>query len=76
MAAVHSPVPEDALYLRAGEVAAILGVSPKTVTRWTTGGHLPFNATVGGRQGFRVEVLRAVAPSIVPDDPEKPGDSR
>jgi excisionase family DNA binding protein len=35
-------------YLRAAEVADILHVSPKTVSRWAKEGKLPFLKTLGG----------------------------
>ncbi len=42
------------------EVAARLGVSPQTVTRWAQGGLLPFVLTLGGQRRYpetQVEVL-------------------
>ena len=35
-------------YLRTAEVAEILHVSPKTVSRWAKEGKLPFMRTLGG----------------------------
>ena len=37
-------------YLRAAEVADILHVSPKTVSRWAKEGKLPFLKTLGGHR--------------------------
>ena len=37
-------------YLRTGEVAEILSVSPKTVSRWAKEGKLPFLKTLGGHR--------------------------
>ena len=42
--------PELSQYLRAAEVAAILQVSPKTVSRWATECKLPFLKTLGGHR--------------------------
>ncbi len=61
-------------YLTAGEVASILGVSPKTVNRWATDGRIPCAVTLGGHRRFRADVIRAVAESMgveaapAPDD--------
>lgn len=49
---------EDEL-LTPGEVAAIFGVDPKTVTRWAEAGKLRAVRTLGGHRRFRAsEVLR------------------
>jgi excisionase family DNA binding protein len=37
-------------YLRTAEVADILHVSPKTVSRWAKEGKLPFLKTLGGHR--------------------------
>ena len=39
-------------YLRAGDVARLLHVSPKTVARWATEGKLPYVRTLGGHRRF------------------------
>jgi excisionase family DNA binding protein len=39
-------------YLLAGEVADILHVSPKTVSRWAKEGKLPFMRTLGGHRRY------------------------
>ncbi len=51
-------------YLTAGEVASILGVSPKTVNRWATDGRIPCAVTLGGHRRFRADVIRAVAEAM------------
>ncbi len=49
----------DKDYLRAAEVAALLHVSPKTVSRWAKEGKLPHIVTLGGHRRFpRVEIER------------------
>jgi len=52
-------------YLRRAEVADLLSVSPKTVSRWAKEGKLPFMKTLGGHRRYPeaeirelVEVLR------------------
>jgi excisionase family DNA binding protein len=52
-------------YLRPAEVAELLSVSPKTVSRWAKEGKLPFMKTLGGHRRYPedeiwelVEVLR------------------
>jgi excisionase family DNA binding protein len=48
-------------YLTPGEVAAILHVSPKTITRWAVEGRIPCIVTLGGHRRFRGDDVRAVA---------------
>lgn len=48
-------------YLRPAHVAAVLHVSPKTVSRWAADGLLPCLVTLGGHRRFRradVEEIR------------------
>ena len=54
----------DAAYLTPGEVARILGVSPKTVNRWANDGRIPCAVTLGGHRRFRADVIRGVAESM------------
>ena len=67
-------VSADAGYLTPGQVAVILGVSPKTVNRWANDGRIPCAVTLGGHRRFRADVVRAVAESMgveaapAPDD--------
>lgn len=39
-------------FLRTSEVARLLHVSPKTVSRWAKEGRLPYLATLGGHRRF------------------------
>lgn len=50
---------EDDELLTPGEVAAIFGVDPKTVTRWAEAGKLRAVRTLGGHRRFRAsEIMR------------------
>ncbi len=49
------------VYLGPGEVARILHVSPKTVSRWAAQGWLPCLVTLGGHRRFRREDVEVVA---------------
>ncbi len=57
-------VSADASYLTPGQVARILGVSPKTVNRWSNDGRIPCAVTLGGHRRFRADVVQAVAASM------------
>lgn len=48
-------------YLRSSEVALLLHVSPKTVSRWAKEGKLPYRRTMGGHRRFPVDGIQAVA---------------
>ena len=48
-------------YLRAAEVADILHVSPKTVSRWAKEGKLPFLRTLGGHRRYPEAEIRKLA---------------
>lgn len=58
------PISADAAYLTPGQVARMLGVSPKTVNRWANDGRIPCAVTLGGHRRFRVDIIRAVAASM------------
>jgi excisionase family DNA binding protein len=51
-------------YLRTAEVADILHVSPKTVSRWAKEGKLPFLATLGGHRRYPDREIRALAEQL------------
>ncbi len=46
------PTTDQPRYLFTTEVAAILHVSPKTVSRWAKEGKLPFLRTLGGHRRY------------------------
>jgi excisionase family DNA binding protein len=51
-------------YLRTAEVAAILHVSPKTVSRWAKEGKLPFLRTLGGHRRYPAAAIRQLAQGL------------
>ena len=53
--------PPSRSYLRAAEVADILHVSPKTVSRWAKEGKLPFLKTLGGHRRYPEAEIRQLA---------------
>ena len=53
-----SPLPHPA------EVAAILHVSPKTVSRWAKEGKLPFLKTLGGHRRYPAAEIRQLADQL------------
>ena len=56
--------PESALYLHPAEVADILHVSPKTVSRWAKEGKLPFLKTLGGHRRYPAAEIRQLADEL------------
>jgi excisionase family DNA binding protein len=55
---------ETARYLRTAEVADILYVSPKTVSRWAKDGKLPFMKTLGGHRRYPEAKIRELASEL------------
>ena len=51
-------------YLTTAEVADILHVSPKTVTRWAREGKLPHSRTLGGHRRYPGEAIRDLATEL------------
>jgi excisionase family DNA binding protein len=51
-------------YLRTTEVADILQVSPKTVSRWAKEGKLPFLKTLGGHRRYPASEIRQLADEL------------
>jgi excisionase family DNA binding protein len=52
-------------YLRAAEAAALLRVSPKTISRWAREGKLGHVVTLGGHRRFRRADIEALADRLV-----------
>jgi excisionase family DNA binding protein len=57
--------PRDVQYLKTAEVADILHVSPKTVTRWAKDGKLPHSRTLGGHRRFPAGDIRKLAEGLI-----------
>ncbi len=52
------PTTNKPSYLRTAEVADLLHVSPKTVSRWAKEGKLPFLKTLGGHRRYPEAKIR------------------
>jgi excisionase family DNA binding protein len=59
-----NPSIETASYLRTAEVADMLYVSPKTVSRWAKEGKLPFMKTLGGHRRYPEAKIRELASEL------------
>jgi excisionase family DNA binding protein len=57
--------PKPAEYLKTAEVADILHVSPKTVTRWAKDGKLPHSRTLGGHRRFPAQSIKKIADGLI-----------
>ena len=57
---VHAVVNDEA-YIKTAEVARILRVSPKTVSRWAKEGKLPHLVTLGGHRRFPASEIEELA---------------
>lgn len=53
-------VSDERDYLTPGEVAQLLHVSPKTISRWASQGLLPCVVTLGGHRRFRRQDVERV----------------
>jgi excisionase family DNA binding protein len=51
-------------YLTTSEVAEILQVAPKTVSRWAKEGKLPHGKTMGGHCRFPEREIRTIADAL------------
>jgi excisionase family DNA binding protein len=51
-------------YLRTAQVAELLQVSPKTVSRWAQEGRLPFFRTLGGHRRYPDREIRALLETL------------
>ena len=57
------PAPSAATFLHPAEVAAILQVSPKTISRWAQQGLLPCRRTLGGHRRYPEPVIHELLAS-------------
>ena len=51
-------------FLQPAQVAAILQVSPKTISRWASQGLLPYQRTLGGHRRYPEPAIRELAASL------------
>jgi excisionase family DNA binding protein len=58
------PQPAEPSYLRTAQVAELLQVSPKTVSRWAQEGRLPFFRTLGGHRRYPDREIRALLETL------------
>jgi excisionase family DNA binding protein len=58
------PATEPTSYLRTAEVADLLHVSPKTVSRWAKEGKLPFLKTLGGHRRYPEAKIRELVATL------------
>jgi excisionase family DNA binding protein len=58
------PTPTEPSYLRTAQVAELLHVSPKTVSRWAQEGRLPFFRTLGGHRRYPDREIRALLETL------------
>jgi excisionase family DNA binding protein len=68
------PQPAEPTYLRTSQVAELLHVSPKTVSRWAQEGKLPYLRTLGGHRRFPDQEIRALLETLSqPAAADQPG---
>jgi excisionase family DNA binding protein len=58
------PTPVEPTYLRTAQVAELLHVSPKTVSRWAQEGRLPYLRTLGGHRRYPDREIRALLETL------------
>ena len=61
---MRQPKPAEPKHLTASQAAALLQVSPKTVSRWAKEGKLPFVRTLGGHRRYPDSEIRALVDSL------------
>ena len=61
---MRQPKPSEPKHLTASQAAALLQVSPKTVSRWAKEGKLPFVRTLGGHRRYPDSEIRALIDSL------------
>jgi len=58
------PQPTEPRYLRTAQVAELLHVSPKTVSRWAQEDRLPYLHTLGGHRRYPDAEIRALVETL------------
>ena len=64
----------EPIWLRVGDVAAVLGVSANTVRRWTDSGRIAAHRSPGGHRRYLAEDVHALMPEDDGGDGAQPGD--
>ncbi len=64
----------EAVWLRVGDVADVLGVSPNTVRRWTDAGRIAAHRSPGGHRRYLADDVHALLPHDEGDGAAQPGD--
>jgi excisionase family DNA binding protein len=64
----------EAVWLRVGDVANVLGVSPNTVRRWTDVGRIAAHRSPGGHRRYLADDVLALLPQDQNDGAVQPGD--
>jgi excisionase family DNA binding protein len=63
-------------YLRTAQVAELLQVSPKTVSRWAQEGRLPYLRTLGGHRRYPDQEIRELLETLSePSVSDEPNDT-
>ncbi|HYY77940.1 MAG TPA: BldC family transcriptional regulator [Actinomycetes bacterium] len=72
---MRQPRPTEPKHLTASQAAALLQVSPKTVSRWAKEGKLPYVRTLGGHRRYPDSEIRALVETLsqAPESEEEPG---
>jgi excisionase family DNA binding protein len=65
--------PHPPTYLHTAEVADLLHVSPKTVSRWAKEGKLPFLKTLGGHRRYPAVEIRQLIDELQVEPTVSPG---
>jgi excisionase family DNA binding protein len=58
------PKATEPAYLYTAQVAELLHVSPKTVSRWAKEGKLPYLRTLGGHRRYPAHEIRALLETL------------
>ena len=61
---MRQPKPSEPKHLTASQAAALLQVSPKTVSRWAKEGKLPFLKTLGGHRRYPEAEIRELVSEL------------
>jgi len=56
---------QEETYLRTAQVAELLQVSPKTVSRWAKEGKLPFLFTLGGHRRYPESKIKRLRENLL-----------